>query len=247
MPLKFPTFILSVLLSLGTVFAASFESANQQFKAGDFAGSVTSYEKIISDTGPNVATYYNLGNAYQSLKQYGPAILAYERARLISPRDPDLLANLALARKAAGSYEETGRLPWLDRLLTYFSRQEISWIVVSSAVILGLLFLVNGIVRLPRRLLVSITLVAGLVLLTSASLLYLRRGEASDGIILTDQASILLSPFENAESIGSASPGRRVIMGQKKGGFHYVEIPGGSLRGWVSNRDVSPVIPESAP
>jgi hypothetical protein len=247
MPLKFPTFILSVLLSLGTVFAASFESANQQFKAGDLAGAVTSYEKIISDTGPNAATYYNLGNAYQSLKQYGPAILAYERARLISPRDPDLLANLALARKAAGSYEETGRPPWLDRMLAYFSRQEISWIVISSAVIFGLLFLLNGIVRLPRRLLISITIPSAIILLTSSSLLHLRRGESRDGIILADQVNILLSPFENAQSIGSTSPGRRVIMGQKQGGFHYVEIPGGSLRGWVSSRDVSPVIPGSAP
>ena len=93
--------------------------ANQRFKAGDFAGAAAAYEKILSAEGPRASVYYNLGNAYQNLKQYGPAILAYERARLLTPRDPDLLANLALARKAAAAFEETGRDPRLDAALEF--------------------------------------------------------------------------------------------------------------------------------
>ena len=124
-----------MLLSAGRIIGyspTSSSEANQQFKSGDFAGAAAAYEKIIAAEGPRASVYYNLGNSYQQLKQYGPAILAYERARLLTPRDPDLLANLALARKAATAFEETGLHPWLDAVVNHLSRNEWSWLVAGA-------------------------------------------------------------------------------------------------------------------
>jgi len=238
--------LLCYFVGVGSIYATTFEAANQQFQADDFAGAAKSYEKILTESGPNSATYYNLGNSYQSLKQYGPAILAYERARLLTPRDTDLLANLALARKAAGSYEETARSPWLDSLLTFLSRRECSWLVVAAASCIGLLSLVHGLARLPKRWLISISLVAGFIFLGAASILYLRRNEAHHGITLPDNASLLISPFEKAESVGSLSPGRTVLLGQHQGEYCYVEVLGTSLHGWLSSRDFAPLIQDPA-
>lgn len=42
---------------------------------------------------------YNLGNTYFRLKQYGKAISQYRHALKEFPRDPDIAANLSLARK----------------------------------------------------------------------------------------------------------------------------------------------------
>ena len=67
--------LLCIFLGGNAVFAAAFDDANQQFKSGDFAGAATAYEKILAADGPRAAVYYNLGNSYQSLKQYGPASL----------------------------------------------------------------------------------------------------------------------------------------------------------------------------
>lgn len=102
----------------------TFERANQRFDHGDFAGAAAAYQQLLTEYGPRAAVFYNLGNCYQRLGQYGPAILAYERARLLTPRDPDLLANLALARKAATAFEEPGSHPRLDTALNYLSRNE---------------------------------------------------------------------------------------------------------------------------
>jgi tetratricopeptide (TPR) repeat protein len=82
---------------------AEFEQANALFEAGDFAGAADAYERILEEHGPRAAVFYNLGNSHLRMEDYGRAILAYERARLLTPRDPDLRSNLALARKTAAA------------------------------------------------------------------------------------------------------------------------------------------------
>ena len=236
--------LLCIFLGGNAVFAAAFDAANQQFKSGDFAGAATAYEKILAADGPRAAVYYNLGNSYQSLKQYGPAILAYERARLLTPRDPDLLANLALARKAATAFEESGLNPRLEAALNYLSRHEWSWLVVSGALLVGILAVVAGAVELPQRLRTAALItsaVAGLFIVAGAAALYLRRDEAGRGIVLTENATVRLSPFEKAESLGTPGAGRLVHLGVETGGFRYIEIAGTNLKGWLASNDVAAI------
>lgn len=227
--------------------AASFEQANQEFAAGNFKAAAASYEKAIADDGPDAAVYYNLGNCYQSLKQYGPAILAYERARLLTPRDPDLLANLALARKAATAFEESGRNPRLETAISYLSRNEWSWLVAGGALGLGVLSVLSGVVTLQQRwmrnLAVACGILFGLFLATGSTALYLRRDEAGRGIVLSSEAAVRLSPFEKAESVGTAAAGRIVRLGERNGDFLYIEAPGTSLRGWLAGSDVAAITP----
>ncbi len=220
-------------------FASAFDDANQQFKSGDLAGAAAAYEKIIEAEGPRASVYFNLGNSYQQLKQYGPAILAYERARLLTPRDPDLLANLALARKAATAFEETGLHPWLDVVVNRLSRNEWSWLVAGSALFLGVLAVVGGVVRLPRRGVLISASVTGLLIATAGAALYLRRGENVRGIVLAEGATVRLSPFEKAESLGTPGPGRIVRLGAKNGDYQYIEVPGAGLKGWLASKDVA--------
>ncbi len=219
--------------------ATAFEDANQQFRSGDFAGAAAAYEKILESEGPRATVYYNLGNSYQQLKQYGPAILAYERARLLTPRDPDLLANLALARKAATAFEETGLHPWLDAVVNRLSRNEWSWLVAGSALFLGVLAVLAGATKLPRRGVLISASVAGLLIAAAGTALYLRRGETVRGIVLSEGATVRLSPFEKAESLGTPGPGRIVRLGAKNGDFQYIEVPGASLKGWLADKDVA--------
>lgn len=238
--------LLYLLIGASSVFASEFDQANQQFKAGDFAGAAAAYEKIIAAEGPRASVYYNLGNSYQQLKQYGPAILAYERARLLTPRDPDLLANLALARKAATAFEESGLHPWLDVVVNRLSRNEWSWLLAGSALYMGLLSVVAGAVKLPRRGVLVSTGVVGLLIAAASTALYLRRGESVRGIVLSEGATVRLSPFEKAESLGTPGQGGSVRLSAKSGDFQYIEVPGASLKGWLASKDVAAITPDGS-
>ncbi len=229
--------------------AATLADANQHFADGDFYAAAASYQKLLDDGGPDAAVYYNLGNAYQSEKKYGPAILAYERARLLTPRDPDLQANLTMARKAATAFEESELHPRVDAVLIYLSRNEWSWLVAGGALFLGVYVLLRGLMkwslRWTRQAGNALAVVAALGIVAGSMALWLRRAEAVRGIVLTENASVRLSPFEKAEALGTATPGRVVRLGEANGDFRYIEVPGTSLKGWLVKADVAAVSPEA--
>src|SRR5216684_895 len=79
--------------------ADEFKAANQLYDAGNFSEAVAAYEKLEPKTAP---VYFNLGNAYFRQDKLGQAILNYERARRLAPRDPDILANLKFAERRLG-------------------------------------------------------------------------------------------------------------------------------------------------
>ena len=241
---NFSLCLIWLFLGMTSVFANDFHQANEQFKTGDFTAAAASYEKILTAEGPRAEVFYNLGNSYQQLKQYGPAILAYERAVLLTPRDPALLANLALARKAAAISQQSGPYPRLDGVLNYLSRNEWSWLVAGGALFLGGLAVACGAVKLPRQWVLGFAGFAGICIITGATALYLRRAETRRGVILASDAAVRLSPFEKAESVGTVSVGRIIRLGVKNGNFRYIEVPGTSLSGWLADKDVAAVAPE---
>ncbi|NJM38822.1 MAG: hypothetical protein HC845_13665 [Akkermansiaceae bacterium] len=75
-------------------------------------------------------------------------------------------------------------------------------------------------------------------------ILYLRRAESSRGVVMSEKAVLRLSPFGKAEPVGDIGQGRTVQLGARNGEFYYVEIPGTSLSGWLSNQDVALVSQE---
>ncbi|MEX1326087.1 MAG: tetratricopeptide repeat protein, partial [Desulfobacterales bacterium] len=67
-----------------------FFEANRAYKNDQFQEAVDGYLKLTENGIENGHLYYNLGNAYYRLGDLGKAILFFERARLLLPRDDDL-------------------------------------------------------------------------------------------------------------------------------------------------------------
>ncbi|MBN2397019.1 MAG: tetratricopeptide repeat protein, partial [Deltaproteobacteria bacterium] len=75
-----------------------FFEANRAYNSGAFQEAVDGYCRLIEGGCASGHLYYNLGNAWFHLGHLGKAILAFERARLLIPRDSDLAFNLTQAR-----------------------------------------------------------------------------------------------------------------------------------------------------
>jgi tetratricopeptide (TPR) repeat protein len=80
---------------------ALFYQANTAYRDGDYASAMRDYEHLASAGFESGALQFNLGNAYFKQGKLGSAILAYERAGRLLPRDADVAANLAYARESA--------------------------------------------------------------------------------------------------------------------------------------------------
>ena len=106
---RFKRFVLILLLALHLIpcevnakidpsAQEDFFEANRAYRKDQFQEAVDGYLKLIANGIENGHLYYNLGNAYYRLGDLGKAILFFERARLLLPRDDDLIFNLTHAR-----------------------------------------------------------------------------------------------------------------------------------------------------
>lgn len=79
-----------------------FEAANEAYAGGRYERAVDGYRSVLDAGYASGALYHNLGNAYSRLDRVGPAVWAYEKARLLRPDDPRLRHNLEYVRRRAG-------------------------------------------------------------------------------------------------------------------------------------------------
>ena len=116
--LSFFVVTLLPLCAQAALSATGFDAANRLYEEGKFAEAVSAYEKLAQSGQVSAAIYFNLGNAYFKSGQIGRAIAAYRAAQQITPRDPDLRANLQFARNQTPSPTlSPGRWQrWLARL-----------------------------------------------------------------------------------------------------------------------------------
>ncbi len=118
--------------------------ANDAYRAGDYNKAYEAYEKLAQEI-KSAELYYNLGNSAFKMKKLGLAILNYERARKLDPRNPDILENLRYA-KSLIEYRVEDKRNWyfqeLTKLLEFIRLREcllillmIYFVLISSLLI----------------------------------------------------------------------------------------------------------------
>ena len=89
--------ILFILTSLNIIMAQDynelFQVANNHYIDDDFTQAISLYEEILSSA-EHEDVYYNLGNAYYRHGAIGNSIWAFEKAKILDPRDLDIDFNL---------------------------------------------------------------------------------------------------------------------------------------------------------
>ena len=106
-----PVFLLAGLFALASAagggqdgeerVAQTLAGANQAYDGEDFAAAIAGYRSLVAAGHDHPKLHYNLGNAYLRHGELGRAIASYRRAAAGAPRDQDVRANLAFARKNA--------------------------------------------------------------------------------------------------------------------------------------------------
>lgn len=135
---------MTVLISSKPSAAADspLKEAATQYQAGDYQKATASYEKLILSGSKTGALYYNLGNAAFRAGQKGKAILAYERALSLEPRDADIRWNLGVIKNTVVDIVDDPD----GNILISGIKQLLRWVTIDEvaavfAAALGLLFL----------------------------------------------------------------------------------------------------------
>lgn len=229
--MKFFTILfLLMVMPLSMASADAFSEALALEKQGKHAEAAASYETMLTQHKPSSSVLFNLGNCYYASRNYGKAILAYERALLINPRANDVRKNLALAREAAFPSEAIVQPSGLWHLL---SRSEWAMVITAAALGIAACAVVAAFSVKFRKNAIIIALLGLAPLVLSVIALTQRKGESMRAIVISPSCKLLLSPFAAANEIAPCAAGTMILVGESKNNFRYVTLLSGNSSGWL--------------
>jgi tetratricopeptide (TPR) repeat protein len=218
--------------------------ANKLYESGQYDQATQIYEQIISQGVQDSAIYYNLGNVYYKQGALGRAIVNYERAALMNPRDSDIQANLTIARNQAEQSESlpaiaTGPLDSITRLIgSWLSIDEIAILALGLWFAFSLLFLVwfqlePGKARTGMGYAAFMTLfLVAMLGLSLGNRIYNEKVHPT-AVVVANEITINSQPGDQYATEYSLHNGAEVILLGTQGEWAHLSTPGETLEGWI--------------
>ena len=215
--------------------ADRFEKATAAMVSGDYGEAAYQLREIVSEGNYSHGALHNLGNAEWKVVRPGHAILAWERASLLNPRDTNTAANLAFARKK--SELQNPVLAWHESYSGWLPPNV--WLIAASVGLWGGVTLLI----LPRLIgarradwhqgMAALLLT---VLMLSLPALFGIHRRANLGVALEDATSLRLTPTRDGEELVKLPAGEVARVEKERGGYFYVRAEG-DRAGWVRRQE----------
>ena len=243
---RFITFLSFVLCPLSIVLVnaqTTFDQANAAYAEGRYDEAATLYQAMI-DEAPNATLYYNLGNAQYKQGELAQAILAYERALRLDPKNKDAKYNLAFAQSRITDkiVEQDFFLSTWARVVRNALRERTWWVLSISLFILalaGLLLFLLGRELWLRRTAFHIAWIALLFSLISglnAGSLHQRDTLRNEAIITQGVVNAKSSPDRSGTDLFTLHEGTKVTIRETIG--EWVNIRVGNNEGWLRSSNL---------
>lgn len=231
--LAFLALVLHPACSHAALSGASFELANKLYEEGKFAEAAAAYDKLAQSGQTSAALCFNLGNARFKSGQIGRAIAAYRQAEQITPRDPDLRANLQFARNQVPAPTlSPGRWQrWLGRLTLN------EWTLLAAAAVWLWLVLLAVLQWRPalkpalRNYVFSLAVLAAL--LCACVFAALRENHFTRAaIVVTREAAVRYGPLAESPAAFTVHDGAELLILDQKDDWLQVSA-GPRKTGWL--------------
>ncbi|MBI5416074.1 MAG: tetratricopeptide repeat protein [Candidatus Omnitrophica bacterium] len=215
---------------------AGFVAAGAAYKAEDFHSAAAQYQSIVDAGKESGALYYDLGNSYFKQGDLGRAILNYEKARRLIPRDSDLNYNY---RYALARIQEPAIQPaenWADRLLNsfiqFYTTGEMVVMLFVLGCLLGCLHLLSLYLKWPARIrtVVLSVLAAAWILLFGA--LGIKWDTSQSLAIVVKSSEAKFEPRADATTHFTLSAGTRIKLLKVEEDWAKIGRPDGKM-GWL--------------
>jgi len=211
----------------------AFAKANEAYSAGRFQEAVEGYQSLVDSGQWNANLFYNLGNAWFRLGNFGEAILNYERALALDPHHPESDANLRIARDEARALEL--RTQGFARYIEDGTSTQYS--IAASVAFWIALFAAARLFFLRRRSVGLVALIIFSTLIFSGSIYALYALETGNkgkdlAIVTGKNIEARLATADNASSILALPPGSEIKVLSERGDWIYAALPN-DLRGWI--------------
>ncbi|HET6443176.1 MAG TPA: tetratricopeptide repeat protein [candidate division Zixibacteria bacterium] len=231
-----------LLMPKSTANVDAIETASRLHASGNYDRAIEIYEQLLTQGVNDSVVFYNLGNAYYSIGDIGRAVANYNRAAQLDPRDPDIKANLELAR---GQITE----PFIENdpgFIGVLSKITDGWLSVNETAIVALSFwFLAGLLLIGIRytrdrelrtgfqyatiLVILLLLLAGLSL---GSRLYVEQSHP-EGVVVVPTIAVSSEPNDGFATDLNLSSEAEIRFIKTNGAWGRLATPGDSLQNWI--------------
>ncbi|MEY2751297.1 MAG: hypothetical protein RLZZ550_1268 [Verrucomicrobiota bacterium] len=216
--------------------AAEMDAGQAAYAAGDFVGAIERWQAQVRAEGATAGRLAALGNAEWKLGRKGRAMVCWERALLLDPRNPVATAGIRHAQSAGGV--ERPALTWAENYAAFLGAN--AWLVIATAAFWATLlgWLLPRLRRRPpaewqEKLVVG---AATVFLLCLPGLwgghLYARRA-----VVRQSEVSLRLTPTARGEALVGVAEGDVVRTERPFNGYVRVTTADGKT-GWLQAREI---------
>ncbi len=240
---------MSCSASFAQDFSQLFQSGNELYSQGNYKGAIEQYEKIVQLPFVNEGVYYNLANASFKDNQLGRAILYYEKAARLAPRDREISENLNFARmRIADKVEKRAEgflLGLLRRIMDWLPLDLETGLAVIFFIVTNVsfsLFWLNPVPALSRiALYVSLAfLVLSLCIGASNAFRIYVHETLREGVVLVEKADVLSGPAGDNPVLFSIHEGLKVRVENEVQDWVQVSLENG-WNGWMKRESLGMV------
>lgn len=235
------TLLLALSISLESLAVTPeefFNNANNAYRAGDYETAVRLYERVRVK---NALVYYNLANSHLQNGNTGLAILYYNRAFRLRPRNSDIGSNLEQARLLRKDRLEREEMDVILKILTApyrllsMNEHALLAVLLFTFFSVNLFALSNLRENYLRKRVKTAAFVFGVFLAVQVLLTGLKTYQ--EKIIKTAVITDREVPVRSSSSAGSKRlfvlhEGAEVVVGKSENGSFLVILPTG-WTGWV--------------
>ncbi len=234
---------------VASVFAVDVEGlmtqGNTYYEKGEFKSAISSYEKVLATDMVSTALHYNLGCAYFSDKQYGKAILHFEKARQLSPRDPDVLHNLEYSRLfLKDRFDLPEPMPlvvWFKELRQSLSLAELRMLeeILFILLVVGIILYRLSLTSSFRNVTVPFTIATTALFLVVGGW-FMDRAISLDeqhAILLVDEAEVRSAPIPGASTLFVIHEGTSAEILDATDAWYELRLEDGKT-GWILHEAV---------
>lgn len=238
--------ILIMLFVLKTSFGQTtpeflFNEGNKAYNAADYENAISLYEQTIKMGNHSAELYYNLGNANYRLNKVAESIYYFEKAKLMRPKDKDILTNSAFANNMTIDAIEKIPISQIDQInkfvigifsfeiWTYFT---LILLWIFTILFLGYLFFIRTILK--RRFFFS-SLGILLLFIFSFSITYsIDQNEKNRkfAILFSKQIDIWSEPNQQGDRLFVLHEGTKIQLLDSLEEWQKIRIANGS-EGWI--------------
>lgn len=206
------------------------------YKEENYAKAVEDYEAIVKSGWESGTLYYNLGNSYFRDGKIGKAVLNYERAKRIMPRDGDVSFNYNYVRNLVKPYgnaaEESIILKFVRNVYDFYSMSELAWLMAWILAALAAAHLFSLFLKWPGGIRRGVFGALVVLLIFYGTAFWAKFFREKNPAVIVNDTDTTFEPRSDSTVHFRLPEGAKVEILAQEGNWVKVKRPDGKL-GWL--------------